>query len=147
MRKRFAHVKYFLVPVGIALACYSIALFSYTRFDAVRDQTVEDQSHFEYILLVLVVFQALVSIVSRKLWVPLVFSLMLALLFASLQSFYTMGWVSHKYLREQHMNQIMVLKVVMAAVVPLLNALACQVYLIRERNLKVTDESILSDSG
>lgn len=137
MRKRFGHKKYFLIPVGIYLAPTTVAFLIYSQFEAVKDRSIVDISVFAPTLVLLVIQQGLFSVGIRKPWILLPFVVWVGMIAAYFSSFEFSGPVSLQYLRYQHMNQIVHLKMAMAAIVPTLNAVACHVYLRRKNQENV----------
>lgn len=111
----------------IAFACWFAAFFVYTRFEAVKDPTITDITWFPEKFLILTILQSLFSFGSRRPWLVLLFVWIFAfMIFPTCYGFETMGFASHRQVREQHIEQIMMLKGFLAATLPVFNALACQ---------------------
>lgn len=137
MRKELGEIKRHAIPaVTLALACYTLTLLIYTSFEAVRDPSLEEQSPFALIMLVMVILQSLFSIGSHKPWSVLLLTWIFAILaFPTFYGYYSSGPISRREIREQHASQKLLLKGIVSATLPVINALAVQCYFNRRRKM------------
>ena len=131
MRKELTEIKqHVLAAIGIPVVCFAVAICVYSSFDAVRDPRIEDTSLFWPCILICLVGQGLASIASRKPCFAIPFIWIIAFPFAALPSFISSGpriWGG--FTMHQRMEQVVELRVFFCALLPIIVATICHVYL------------------
>jgi hypothetical protein len=130
MRKELAEMERHAVPaIVMAVVCYFAACFFFNQFVhtfAVATPRTQNYSHLNPTLLVLLIAQGLFSVGSRRPWLVLPF---VWLYYATGVSTWSGSAIDFRVV-----EQIVHVKSILTAILPVINAVACHIYLSRQKN-------------